>query len=192
MKIVNVLCTGESLKRYIPTEDLTVGVHKIVLYHRVNHLLFTDRTAGFPSFVIDEIKKGNYDFFHTCIPNQWGGIAAKEVQLHQLAAGRGKPLIDSSDLAYGITSSYTAVVLAYKLGATIIDLYGADFNNHPTFNPKNIETIDRIKRDFKNLNRELINRKVTLRVTKESMLSEFLPLIPQERQYQGNDLIKSI
>lgn len=194
MKIVNVLATGKSLRRYIPSDDISVGVHKIVLYHKVNHLLFVDRTSGFPKFVIDQIRKGYYDNFYTLpyLYDHWKDISTKPIQILTQAKIRGAAELDSPHLPISISSSFAAVGLAYRFKPDIIDLYGADFVDHPTFNSKNIDTIKRIKKDFQEMQKELLKRNVTLRVTPESCLSEFLPLIPQSRMYQGNDLVISL
>ncbi len=196
MKIIDVLCTGPSLKRYIPSDNETVGVHKITQYHRVNHLLFTDRNAGFPTFIKDQLRRGYYDKFYTFshLEKDWHNIIPIPLTILKKGKRNAKYGIDldKDEINLSVTSSIPAVVLAYKLGATIIDLYGADFTTHQTFNPDNKNTVDKIIKRFENLQKEFIKRGVSLRVTSESVLSAVLPLIPQSKQYQGASLITSV
>ena len=196
MKIIDVLCTGPSLKRYIPSENETVGVHKITQYHRVNHLLFTDRAAGFPNFIKDQLRRGYFDNFYTFahLEKDWHNIIPIPLTILKKGNRNAKYGIDldKEEINLSVTSSIPAVVLAFKLKCDIIDLYGADFTNHQTFNPDNKNTVDKIIQRFSELQKELLKRGVSIRVTSESVLSDVLPLIPLSKQYQGNALITSV
>ena len=178
MKLINVLATGPSLNRYRESSDTTIGVNKIVLTHKVDHLVCIDVAAGFPEFVLKKFRIGNYQKFYTHLYDEWKGIIPREIVKIDLL-NRSSVDLDTDKYSYSISSPFVAVILAYKLGANIIDLYGADYNDHPSF--KSPDTLKRIKTDFKLLQRELLKKGVSIRVTKESCLSEFLPLIPKSR-----------
>lgn len=180
MKLINVLATGPSLNRYIPSKEIAVGVNKIILSHDVDHLVCIDTPASFPPFVIKKFQSGNYSKFYTQLQDQWKGIIKKEIVEMELSSIRGAVDLNTDKYSFSISSPFVAVVLAYKLGATIIDLYGADYNDHPSFT--STDTIDKIKKDFFNLQQGLLEHNVSIRVTRESVLSEFLPLIPLSKQ----------
>ena len=180
MKLINILATGPSLGRYKPSEEITIGVNKIVMTHEVDHLVIVDVLASFPAPVISKIRTRPFKEFYTHLPNEWKGTVKKlnHIFLYNL---RGGVDLDSDKYCYSISSPFVAVHLAYKLGATLIDIYGADYNDHPSFTDKDI--LKQIKTHFALMQRSLIQKGCSMRVTKESMLSEFLPLIPESRQY---------
>ena len=187
MKLINVLGTGPSLKRYIGGDVETVGVNKIVMTNYVDHLLIMDRTNGFPKFVIDEIKKGKFGEFHTFLEEEWRPIVSQPMNIFEIDTLRGRITdLDDPIMPTSLNAGYCAAILAYKLGATIIDLYGVDFVGHATFNNPIHQRGERgmltdIKRDFRNLQNKLILKGASLRVTPKGLLSDFLPPIPQSR-----------
>jgi len=179
MKLINVLATGPSLKRFKPSDEIRIGVNKIVMSHYVDHLIVVDVLASFRPEVQKKFRLGNYGQFYTHLPNEWKGTVPTKMNHIHLHHIRGEVDLDTDRYCYSISSPFVAVSLAFKLGATLIDLYGADYNDHPSF--KSSESIERIKKDFRAFQDAIKPRGCSLRVTPESVLAEFLPLIPKSR-----------
>ena len=90
-------------------------------------------------------------------------------ELIKLNSGRGNiKEIESENYCYSNNSPYVAVVLAYKLGATTINIYGVDFNTHKNF--KDNMLLAAIK-DFKVLFDYLKSKGIKINVTKSSKLN---------------------
>ncbi len=160
MKLINVLATGPSLNRYIKSEETTVGVNKIIISHDVDHLVCIDVPDAFPPFVIKKFQLGNYKKFYTHLYDQWRNIIPRDTIQMELTSIRGQVDLNTDKYSFSISSPFVAVVVAYKLGATIIDLYGADYNDHPSFT--STDTIDKIKKDFFNLQQGLLEHDVSI------------------------------
>jgi len=93
----------------------------------------------------------------------------RKVKLIDLAFGRGNLNdIESERFCYSNNSTFVAVVLAYKLGATKINIFGADFNNHPNLDTKTVLI------DFKKLFDYLKGKRVEITVTKGSQLNKLI------------------
>ena len=177
--IINVLATGPSLKYFKDESNLRIGVNKIIRSHYVDHLVCVDIASSFNSDMISHFKMGKYGDFHTHLPDEWKGIIPREVIKMELNSVRGRIDLDSEKLASSISSPFVAVNLAYKKGAKIIDLYGADYIDHPSFNDQIM--IDNIFAHFLNLQDALVKKGITLRVSPDGILSDHLPLIPRSR-----------
>jgi len=92
-------------------------------------------------------------------------------ELIELSKGRGNLNDIDNTFAYSNNSVFVAVVLAYKLGATEINIYGADFNTHAAFNGNMLlATLD----DFKKLFDFLKEKGIKITVSKGSKLNQIL------------------
>lgn len=172
--IIDVLGLGESLSVYKPSDNISIGVNDIYKYHKTDLIVIADPPSKFTEVdryqtIIESVDaKAIYSPFL-----KWKALLPKYVFM-QLALGRGTlTQLDEEDIfCYSNNSAFMAVVLAYKLGATQINLYGADFNSHATLST--MQCRERILNDFSNLNKEFVKHGVELRVTKQSILSEIL------------------
>lgn len=170
---INVLCLGDSLKRYERNSELTVGVNDVNKHFKedpVDFLVVVDPPSAFT------FKRCATIINYRCrqLFSQVGAWSVHpDFTQIKFANGRSvlKKLDDKELVCYSNNSAFVACVIAFKMGAKEIDVFGADFNDHPSFTGSSLE---RCLNDFKNLNAELKKRKVKLRVTKESRLAEFI------------------
>ncbi len=170
---VDVLGLGESIKEYKPSKNLTIGVNDIAKYHNTDIVVCVDRIHKFNRQRASHIIR-NTGTLYTHLP-EWKNLK-KNTKIIELAKGRGTlgTLNEIGVYPYSNNSTYLAVVVAYKKGARVINLYGADFNTHKNFKGN---LLKQAMKDWKNLSEVLALNDCTLRVTKQSKLSEFLETI---------------
>lgn len=171
--IVDVLGLGESLVEYRPSGNITVGVNDIFRFHPVDYLVLVDPPERFMSepnryrAILEAAPKQFLCNRHWPVPN---------FKLITLASPRGSLQgLDSDKYCYSSNSPYVACIHAYKLGAKVIRLYGADFKTHTGLS--NPSALKDVLKHFKALGDVLSARGVRLMVTKASVLSEILPVI---------------
>lgn len=166
--IIDVLGLGESLKDYRPSKNLTVGVNDINKYYRTNYFVVVDRITAFSPDRLNNIVNHKAELFTHL--DEWSDL--RSINLIELANGRGSLKdLDSDLICYSNNSTFVACVIAYKLGAKVINLYGADFNTHQNFKDSMLE---QTLKDFYNLNLEFKKRGVDFNATKQSKLYQIL------------------
>jgi superoxide dismutase len=171
--VVDVLGLGESVKEYKPSKNLTIGVNDISKYHNTDIVVCLDRIHKFNrQRALNIVNNTGVLYTHLF---EWKNLK-KNIKIIELAKGRGTldALNEIDVYPYSNNSTYLAVVLAYKKGAKIINLYGADFNTHKNFKGN---LLKQALKDWKNLSEILKLNGCTLKVTKQSKLSEFLETI---------------
>lgn len=166
-----VLGLGESLKHYIPNENITTfGVNDIFKHHVVDYLVCVDRIHKFTPIRFSYIAGSKHKKFYTHL-DEWKGHV-KNVQLIKLTGARGCIKgIESNNICYSNNSTFVAVVLAYKHGAKKINIFGADFNTHPNFKDSKGEAA---LADFKKLFDYLKSKNVVVTVADGSRLKTLL------------------
>jgi hypothetical protein len=163
---VDVLGLGESLKEYSFSDNFKIGVNDIFKHYPVDILVCVDRISAFTPERFETISKSTHSKFYTHL-DEWQGHV-KNVQLINLAGPRGSIKgIESNDVPYSNNSTFVAVVLAYKHGATEINIFGADFNTHPNFIDGKLDVT---LNDFKNLFDYLRKKGVKINVSNGSRL----------------------
>ena len=168
----DVLGLGESLNNYTPTGNKTIGVNDIWSRVKTGHVVCVDLPNRFTPERLKTIINSNCEFYTPLI--EWEGL--RQINKIALVNARGslKELDSQDKVCYSNNSAFVACVMAWKLGAKELYLYGVDFNTHPNFKD---ESFIRVINDFKNLYSEFQKRGVEIYVTKESVLSEFIPAI---------------
>ena len=170
---INVLGLGESLKYYKPDGNITIGVNDIHSRFNTDYVVCVDHPEAFTKERLEAIKqtdcKGFYSqiiYWSSWIPN---------FNLIEFNRGRGiLDGLDSEKFCYSNSSPYVACILAYKLGAKKIVLFGVDFQTHEHFKS---HAKDRALNDFKSLSIELKKRGVELLIGNQfSALSKVLKL----------------
>lgn len=171
--LIHVLGLGESLDNYSPDGNSTIGVNDIHSRIKTDYVVCVDHPKAFtPDRLTTIYQTGCKGFYSQVIA--WDRV--KNFKLIEFAPGRGRLLeLDSEKFCYSSSSPYVACVLAYKLGAKQIVMHGVDFRTHKNFEAFNKQ--ESLKKDFKNLSKELKRRGIQLFVGSDwSMLSEFLPV----------------
>lgn len=170
-----VLGTGESISQYVPIKDIpSIGVNDTPRYAHCDYLLCLDPIRLFGPDRLVHMKSATCRNFFSQLP-EWNG-EVKNFQLITLQKPRGDlSQLDGPNVCYSMNSPFAACVLAYRMGANEIIMYGVDFNTHKTFS--NVEKKLKVKVDFVNLHGQLKKRNVKLFVGSESSyLAEFLPV----------------
>lgn len=174
----DVLGLGESISRYVHTGNQTIGVNDIWKYHKTDYVVCVDLPEKFTEERLNTILESDtaafitqlnewMPYFHQCLIRFWK---------IDFAPGRGSlEKLDSDLICYSNNSTYIACIMAWKLGAKELYLYGVDFKTHKNFKDASLE---RALKDFKQLYQALTRRGVKMYVTAESRLSEFIPTIP--------------
>lgn len=103
---------------------------------------------------------------------EWGRHFKQPV-LEFIDIHRWKGRLDNR-IRFSRTSPFIALILAYLWGHKHVKLYGVDFNTHQHYSPgQSKDFVDEMK-NYKELFRQLQSNGVTIEVTKESYLNNFL------------------
>lgn len=164
---INVLGLGSSLSRFVDDGNQTIGVNDIFSKIKVNHLVCIDKPERFEIERLMTIINSECENFYSHIL-EWKNYH-KNFNLIKLEAWS---TLDSEAYFYSNNSTFVACILAYKLGAKQIKIYGADFNNHIHLSVSHKQ--DKTLRDFQKLRFELEKKGVEIYCTKESLLSNVL------------------
>lgn len=166
---VSVLGLGESVNEFKPNGSITIGVNDIWKHHPTDYIVCVDRINAFTVKRLRTIMFSKPKKFFTHL-EEWKRIMPT-FELIELSKGRGNLNDIDNTFAYSNNSVFVAVVLAYKLGATEINIFGADFNTHAAFNGNMLfAALD----DFKRLFDFLKDKGIKITVTKSSKINQIL------------------
>lgn len=181
IKTIDVLGLGESINKYVNTGNITIGVNDIYKYHKVDHLLVMDKPERFTRERLKTIMLSTPKKFYSNCKEESGSYTWQNLVNNFTPIipekGRGNvKTLDSERYSISSNSTFTAVVLAYKLGAKQINCYGLDFNTHPHLSSE--RSLETILEHFSNLKRELDKRFVNVYVSSpNSKLSAIFPVL---------------
>jgi len=188
-----VLGTGDSIHKYKPTPgSYCVGVNDIWKFIQTDFLVCMDLPGDFKPERLKIITDSMPIEFFTLsseMPNddpfkQWDKHFPRIKHLKQ-AKPRGNldAIDDPESIPVSICSPFCACVIAYRLGATEIILYGVDLINHWLLSTKDNQ--DRLIKDFKGLRESLFDRGCNLYVgTDKTALHPTIP-VHEEPTQQG-------
>lgn len=172
---VSVLGLGRTLEKYHKWDGLevTIGVNDIFKHHSTDFLILLDRPQRFTPERLKTILSSQSARVITHLEDWRKHFEI--IDVIKLAPARGDLTHLDSDLyPYSSNSPYVACVLAYKLGAKEIVLYGVDFANHQSLTGD--AHIKMILGHYSELYKELKRRGVSLSIcSEESRLSEVIP-----------------
>lgn len=157
---IHILGLGDTLKHYTPDGNITIGVNDIHSRIKTDYVVCVDVPSAFTKKRFTTIAKTECKGFYTQL-NDWSNYV-QNVNIIEFNSGRGLlHHLDNDKFCYSNNSPYIACILAYKMGATDIVLWGVDFIDHPHINgsPR-----DKALRDYKSLFLELQKRGVKLSV----------------------------
>jgi hypothetical protein len=151
---IEILGLGESLSEYQPNENLTIGVNDIHSRIKTDYVVCVDNFEAFTKERLNTILKSQCKGFYSQL-ECWRNIPNfKRIELHRLAK------LTDEKFRYSNNSTFVACVLAYKLGAKKIILWGVDFRTHQNFKgnsyTKAIEDFKQLKKDLHKLDCKLI------------------------------------
>lgn len=146
---IEVLGLGESLSEYRDNGNITIGVNDIHSRIKTNYVVCVDTFEPFSKERLNTILNTECCGFYTHL-DCWKSVKNyTPIELHRVAS------LDSELFRYSNNSPFVACVLAYKLGATKIVLWGVDMNTHTAFKGNNFE---RAVKDYKQLKEDLFER----------------------------------
>lgn len=168
---IDVIGCGESALKYTNTGNLTVGVNDCNKIYPVDYLVCVDLPKSFQKERLRTILNSRPKKFFSQL-QEWHSLILNFQKIKfSIGSGVLSDFDNKETVCYSNNSTFVAVVIAYKLGAKEINLYGADFNTHPNFIDNNLK---KTMKDFKSLNNLLFLKGCKLRVTKESSLSTII------------------
>lgn len=182
MKTIDVLGLGESISGYNNTGNETIGVNDIFKHYPVDHLLVMDQPHRFAKERLATIILSTPKKFYSSVRDDkecyvWESLVPNFTPI-KTEKGRGylKTLDDPDTYSISSNSPFTACVMAYKMGAKKIVMYGVDFNTHPHLSKDN--SIETILLHYKKLFDELKGKGVIIGVSStHSRLSAVLPVL---------------
>lgn len=169
---IDILGCGDSINRFEYAGNKTIGVNDVFRFFHVENLVVIDAPDKFTKERLDVIIQSTPKKFYSSV-EAWRPYN-ENFQFIKLASPRGScDKLDHRELfPYSNSSPFVAISLAYKMGAKKIRLFGADYTNHVKLCEK--YAIERVMKDFKEMNKALTLRGVKLFVTKESALSKII------------------
>ncbi len=174
MKTIEVLGLGPSLKHYRPNGNETIGVNDIFREHRVDSLLVLDLPENFTPERFHVIVNSTPGRFYTS--SDAYETMPGFTKVYPASRGGDPRYLDSELLPIHVDSTYSAVCLAYKLGAEMIIMHGVDLKDHPKL--KTFWNQGIIQEAYKKLFFALAYRNCILVTgSQESSLAEIIPSI---------------
>lgn len=167
-----MLALGESLNEFIPSNNIRIGVNDIAPQYNVDYKVVVDAPHRFTKERLHTIIQFPAKKFFTHLP-VWQTLV-NNVELFKCCNGRGNLKRFDTHVSYSNNSPYVAVIIAYKLGAKRINIYGADFNNHHSLKGSNRETA---LKHFKALVQLLNEKEVNVFTASQSSLAYFVPVL---------------
>lgn len=169
---IHVLGLGETLEDFTPDGSMTIGVNDIHSRVKTDFVVCVDNPKAFNKERLKTIRETECEGFYTHVED-WKSV--KNYKPFEMASIRGRlDELDSEKFCYSTSSPFVACVLAYKMGAKQIVLWGVDYMSHQAFKDHRRDTV---LRHFKDLQKEFNKRGVELFVGDSfSYLSTFLPV----------------
>ena len=178
----DILGLGPTLTTYKKRENVMVfGVNDIFRHHPVQYLVTVDsplRFLRFPGNRLDVMCNSTPEIFFTN-RKEWEMYenVKSRMQLIELTAKRSD-LTDAysvGKIPFSNNSTFVAAILAYRMGAKKIIMYGVDFTGHHTLGKDN--HMRKAIQDFQNLYLKLRIKGCKLCVSSaKSSLSKVLPV----------------
>lgn len=169
MKEIHILGTAPSIREYVPTADtIKIGVNDIWKHHEVDFLVLMDNINTFKDDRQETIKNSKPQKVFTTL-QEWKKFFPN-CKIMDVYDKRGfvETFDDylTSKYLRSVDSTFTAVHIAYKMGARKIVMHGVDFYGHL------LEVYHRltILRTYSDLYTELRNRGVELYVYNDDSL----------------------
>jgi hypothetical protein len=180
MKTIIVVGLGLSARQEVPRLQRaeTIGVNDVDYFLHPKHLLLLDKPQRFKPTRLETIKKTKAKRIYY-IGDRWDKFFRrdKRVQKFEILTWRSDNPADLDEapwaLVNGFTSPFTAVHLAYKLGAKRIGVIGVDLIGHQL-----AKYSERINKDFYTIWKLLQHRKVALYNCSKRTMLEKLPFRP--------------
>lgn len=164
---VNVLGLGESLKEYVPSQQIKIGVNDIEKHHKVDCLVCVDRMKAFKKNRLKTIKGFEGVRFFTHLTEWKDQKGYREIKLSK-SRGLIEDIESKDVVPYSNNSAYVAIALAYRMGAVVINVFGVDFVNHSNIKGP---SLDAAIKDLNALTEYIRNKGVAVNFSKGSIFN---------------------
>ena len=172
-----VVCgCGMSLLDFEPhyKDFITIGVNDVPKLFDPTYNLVTDHPNRFNEGRKKIINEGDYKYLFTCV----GGWRHPRMVHFELGAKGAKHLDIPDKVDHFLNSPYTAINVAYKLGAKNIGIVGVDFTDGHFYSPKDgahslsrMRYLSDLKWGYNHIKQELAKRDVQLyNLSKQSQI----------------------
>lgn len=169
---IDILGLGESLKRYEKNNNISIGVNDINKFINPDYVVCVDKLTAFNTERLETIKNSNCKLFYSYIED-WKPIFKERYVQIEKSYGISETTNIFKEISHSITSVFVACTVAiYYFKPTELRIYGADFNTH--WNLSNPAKQQRVIKDFSLLQIKCNLAGIKLKVTKESILSNYL------------------
>lgn len=159
---LNDFYNSEYFKKVNESNIVTIGVNDVPKLFDPTHLVITDHVTRFNKGRIDLINNCKSKSVITCVKG-WNHPRLVHFELGK----RGRLELDDYErVDHHLNSPYTAVNIAYKLGASKIGMIGVDFTDGHFYSPKDgphnltRKYLSSINSSYEKLHRQLGNRGV--------------------------------
>lgn len=182
-KIFNILSYGETLKYWhnyhkvwFPADFITIGVNDVGRYTEVDYLLLVDGPEQFTPERLDIVKR-TLPYNNFVLSTNWMKFLDRCVPITLASERRSLKTLDDplnfSNLPFSYNSPFIAAILAYRMEAQTINLFGIDFNTDscPEYRRQNIY-------DWHNLYNALTKKGIKVFTCPGSQLEAFIPINP--------------
>lgn len=122
---IEILGLGESLSEYVPNGNITIGVNDIHSRIKTDYVVCVDVHEAFNRERLEVIKETKCKGFYSQL-DCWQLLP----NFNKISLSRICELNDVDKFRCSNNSPFVACVLAYKLGAKKIVLWGVDFRTH--------------------------------------------------------------
>ena len=169
---IDVLGLGPSLAHYRPRPHITIGVNDIFRHHATDFVVVVDPPGRFTPDRKQTIIQSTPRAFFTSYTD-WHGMV-QNIRILQLAPGRGRLVeLDTPKICFSNNSTFVATVMAYKMGAKKINLFGVDLTTHPSLGRDRMLVV--AVHEFTNLGHALAHRGVEIHVAPGGALCGIFP-----------------
>lgn len=181
-KIYNIISYGESMQYWLnyPKDDFpnfaSIGVNDVGKFTDLDYLLLVDEPDGFKPYRMDAVRR-TLPLSYFIVSLNWMKFLDRCVPITLCKERRNLKTLDDpllfANMPFSYNSPFIAAILAYRMGAKVINLFGVDFNtdSSPEHRDKNIE-------DWRDLYQALSNRGIKIYTCPGSQLESFIPINP--------------
>jgi hypothetical protein len=167
---IHILGLGETLEDFVPDGNITIGVNDIHSRFKSDYVVCVDCFRAFTPERMKVIRETRCKGFYSHL-DEWRNVQNFNKVIPIMPRGSVEK-IDEDGLVYSVISPFVACVLAYKMGATKIVLWGVDLMSHPQVKDQLREIA---LKDLRKLNKVLNEKGVEMYVGDDfSYLSTFL------------------
>ena len=176
---------GSSLNTYDDfNNNITIGVNDAGKKINCKYLVVVNEPKTFKWNRWESVKNNNSERVFTHIRNLPINNSSRKIIIN-LGKFEGLNLDNYGFIDYTTNSPYMAIIIAYQMGAKKIGLIGVDFTKNHFFGETGLHIInreiERVKEQYSNLGKELIDKKIKIaNLSNESLIDSWPKMTLEE------------